>query len=130
MKVIDWPKTRCVFEREDQDGRYLVTPTVLDGMEWVFEDGVRAVDKVDGSNHCVVIEEGRVTAIDNRSTRIIDSPAIMAMENKRALWALKGALNAIERGWLKTDGRHYGELLGPRINGNRHGVDDYLFVRS
>ncbi len=47
----DFPKLHTPFKREMISEDYLVTPQVDPDYEWVFKDeGVRAVDKLDGTN--------------------------------------------------------------------------------
>ena len=77
IEIVDFPKIKSPFVREKINGRYLVTPKIEEGYEWVFEDeGVKAVDKLHGTNICVTIEDGKVYAVDNRKTRVLESPFI------------------------------------------------------
>ena len=38
MKINDMPKLESPFVRKDIAGRYLVTPEIAPGYEWVFDD--------------------------------------------------------------------------------------------
>lgn len=127
-EIIDFPKIKSPFVRTMIDGRYLATPQIEDGYEWVFEDaGVLAVDKLDGSNFCICIKDGVVTSIDNRDHRIFHSPQLDLKCTGFASMALEGIIN--NRDLLRTmEGRVYGELVGPKINGNIHCLDRHLFV--
>lgn len=134
--IRDYPKTKCVFRRIVRDGSYVVTPTVTEGCEWVLEaQGVRAVDKLHGTNICVTLnEQGHILAIDNRSNRIHDGISFDVRRSKEQARALLGVLEAVRRGWFDKIqlepgfNRVYGELIGPNINGNLHGVDRPMFV--
>lgn len=131
-KVIDFPKIKSPFKRKlDEKGQYVVTPEIEENMEWVFEDeGVRAVDKLHGTNVCLIFEGGVLQSVDNRTTRIISSPNISVSMAASDARIISGVINAIEKKWLNKDieGRVYGELVGPLINGNLHKLDRYYFV--
>lgn len=132
--TIDYPKIKCVYERKTDwingKKRYLVQNKILEDNIWFFDKGVRAVDKLHGTNICVWIESGKIMAIDNRGNRIVPEPSINTTMSKDTARVVSGILYAIEKGWLKNlaSGRHYGELIAPDINGNLHNVDRPLFV--
>lgn len=97
----------------------------------MFENNVRAVDKLHGTNICVHFKDGRVIAVDNRTTRILQEPFEIHSKNegKKSRFLL-GILHASEREWFEhfKEGRVYGELIGPEINTNLHEVHYPLFV--
>jgi len=130
--IIDFPKIKSPFKRIlNEKDEYLVTPQIEEGFDWVFESGVRAVDKLHGTNICVHIRNGRVVAIDNRTTRILQEPLdITTRDSGKKSRFLLGVLYAAERGWLESfaDGPVYGELIGPDINTNLHETSHPLFV--
>jgi len=127
--IIDYPKIKCPFVRKKINGRYLVTPEIEEGYEWVFKDpGVKAVDKLHGTNICVIVEGGVVQAIDNRTTRVVSSPRISTTIDVHISRMIQGVIKSIEKGYIKVDGRIYGELIGPKINGNIHVVSGPIFV--
>jgi len=131
-QIVDFPKIKSPFKRiHNAQGHYVVTPEIEEGYEWVFEDGVRAIDKLHGTNICVHFKNGRVIAVDNRTTRILQEPIEIHNKNegKRSRFLL-GILHSAEREWLETfvDGPVYGELIGPEINTNLHEVHHPLFV--
>jgi hypothetical protein len=121
-EIIDYPKLHSPFVKEN----HKVIDKLEEGFEWLYEPGVCAVDKLHGTNLCVTIEGGHIETIDNRTTRVCKSCFIPIKGNANKF--LIGVLNACNRGWLTEDGTHYGELIGPDINGNIHGTSDYLFV--
>ena len=129
VQIIDMPKINCPFVRKYFGKDYLVTPEINPGFEWVFtETPVFAVDKVDGTNLCIRIENGQIAHIFNRTTEkfIFNITGQTAWEGA----AMEGISKAIQRGWLKDlkPGDNYGELIGPIINGNRHKLDYHLWV--
>lgn len=126
QKVIDYPKIHCPFKRRQIGNRYVVTPEIDSGFEWVFGPSVRAVDKLHGTNICVNIQGKVLESIDNRDTRVLQSCNIPISGMPPRM--LMGVMNACDREWLSEDGRHYGELIGPDINKNIHGADQYYFV--
>jgi len=125
MKINDMPKLESPFVRKIMpNGDYLVTPEITPGYEWVFEDeSVMAIEKLDGTNVSIVIEGGIVTSIWNRTERI---PFI----NKPKKHIIEGVLNSWERGYcdLLEDGQHFGELIGPKVNGNPYKLDIHLWI--
>ena len=129
--VIDYPKIKSPFVRKMINGKYLATPEVEEGYLWVFEDeGVFAVDKLHGTNLCVIFEDGILQSIDNRATRIIPDPCISANMNTNESRMVEGVINAISKKWIDNNftGRIYGELVGPTVNGNLHNLTQHYFV--
>ncbi|MBS0655211.1 MAG: hypothetical protein JSR46_05500 [Verrucomicrobia bacterium] len=130
--IVDFQKIKSPFKRvTNERGHYVVTPEIEEGYEWVFENGVRAVDKLHGTNICVNFRDGQVIAVDNRTTRILQYPIEIPNRpsgNKSRF--LLGILHAAERGWLESfdNGRIFGELIGPEINTNLHEAHHSLFV--
>jgi len=123
-KIKDMPKLKSPFIREMKGNKYVVTPKIEEGYEWVFEDeSVMAIEKLHGTNVSILIEEGTVTAVFNRTERI---PFI----NKGKKWLIEGILNSKERGYLEFlgDGQHFGELIGPKVNSNPYKLDDHLWI--
>jgi len=125
IKINDFPKIESPFVRKLMpNGDYIVTEEITEGMEWVFNDeSVTAIEKLDGTNVSIVVEGGNVTSIWNRTERI---PFI----NKPKKHIIEGVLNSWERGYcdLLPDGQHFGELIGPKINGNPYKLDVHLWI--
>jgi len=125
IKIRDMPKLQSPFKRFlKENGDYVVTPEVEEGYNWVFDDeSVMAIEKLHGTNVSIVIKEGVVMEVYNRTERI---PFI----NKGKKWIIEGLLNSKERGYLEFlgDGQHFGELIGPRVNGNPYKVDVHLWI--
>jgi hypothetical protein len=124
MKINDMPKLECPFIRKEIDGNYIVIDEINPGYEWVFEDdSVMAIEKIHGTNVSIVIIEGVVTQVYNRTERI---PFI----NKGKKWITEGLLNSKERGYLEFlgDGQHFGELIGPKVNGNPYKLKEHLWI--
>ena len=129
--VIDFPKLESPFVRKTIDDKYQVTPEIANGYEWVFDEPeVLAVDKLHGTNVCLIFEGGILRYIDNRKNRLIENPLISANHNTQTFRVLEGVMSALERKWIEKDftGRLYGELVGPMINGNLHNLDKHYFV--
>ena len=131
-RIVDYPKIQCPFVRKDIDGKYLAVDELQEGFEWIYDEGVKAVDKLHGSNLCVCFDNNRLYSIDNRTTRILEAPLdLHSRLNPLKARALEGILYALEKGWIDKnlpDGRIYGELIGPCINGNIHQVPRHMFV--
>ena len=127
-EVVDFPKIKSPFVRQTINGRYVVTPEIAEGYEWVFTDpGVLAVDKLHGTNVCVVIKGGIVQAVHNRTQVLVASPKIDTRLGGQSQRALEGILHNLKH-VKNLEGRIYGELIGPKINGNLHRLKEHRFV--
>ncbi|MDB2237065.1 RNA ligase family protein [Halorubrum ezzemoulense] len=122
-------KMHSPFTREEtDDGRYLVTPEIEDGYGWVFEDDdVLAVEKLDGENIAVYIDEnGEVGDIYTREGNPVEP-----FGDPQYSYIVKGVIESYNRGWLESleSGElHYGELLGPQSQGNKYDLDEHVWV--
>lgn len=139
IPIVDFPKIHAPFVRVRRGGQYRAVDQTLvlvddDGnieadYSWVFDPETcqLAVDKLDGTNVCVHIRGGQVAAVDNRKTR---KPFLAVCQTAWEGWMLEGLQYALQRKWLASyvDADVYGELIGPKINGNRHRVDRCMFV--
>ena len=125
MKIQDMSKIECPFVRKEMpNGDYIITPEITPGYEWVFTDEtVMAIEKLHGTNVSIVIEEGTVIQVYNRTERI---PFI----NKGKKWIIEGILNSKERGYIDNlgDGQFFGELVGPKVNGNPYKLKEHLWI--
>lgn len=125
ISFFDMPKLESPFEREEVNGEYICVPKIKDEYRWVFSKESIAVDKVDGTNISVWIRNQRPYAIMNRQQEI-------DIWKKGSFRYLVGIVNAIEKGYFKPtlciDGGYFGELLGPKIQGNPYDLDDHLWV--
>ncbi len=124
IKVKNMPKLESPFVRKKIDGSYIVTPEISEGYEWVFEDdSVMAIEKLHGTNVSIVIIEGQVVEIYNRTERI---PTI----NKGKDYITKGVLESFKRGYIDFlgDGQYFGELIGERVNGNPYNMKGNLWI--
>ena len=120
----DMPKLHSPFVRDHIDGAYVVTDEITEGYDWVFDcEDVVAVEKLNGTNVSILVNQGMVQGIWNRTTQV---PFI----NKGKQFIIEGVQNAFERGWLKElfDGQHFGELIGGKVAKNPHSVPEHLFV--
>lgn len=123
-KIEDMPKLECPFVREEINGEYLVTDKVAEGYEWVFADeSVMAIEKLHGTNVSIVIQDGVITAVFNRTERI-------PFFNKGKSHIIKGLLESYERGYMENllDGQHFGELIGEKVNGNPYKIKGNLWI--
>jgi len=125
MEIHDMPKIECPFIRvKFPDGRYLVTPKINPGYEWVFtDDSVMAIEKLHGTNVSILIEHGQITQMWNRTTRL-------PFFNSGKKFITEGLLNSHERGYMEFlhDGQSFGELLGPKVNGNPYKLKEHIWI--
>ena len=122
--ITDMPKLHSPFVRVKGDTGYCVTPMVEEGFEWVFtDDSVIAVEKLNGTNVSVLVDNGVVTAVWNRDTRL-------PFFNRGKRNIIEGVMEAYDRGYIDMllDGQHFGELIGPRIQGNPYNLTEPLWI--
>jgi hypothetical protein len=125
MKIRDMPKLESPFEREDTTTGYVCVPRFKREFGWILDqDLVNPQEKFDGTNVSVVLQEGRITRIFNR-TNIIDVW-------KSKIWFFQGIKRAIDEGKFKPDflldGQYFGELCGPKVNCNPLELDEHLWI--
>ena len=125
MKIRDMPKLESPFVRTVVDGEYVVTHEIAEGFEWVFEGGpdeVLCVEKLDGTNVSIIVEDGVIKYIFNRTKRI-------PFFTKGSVHIVQGLLESFGRGYCNfTDGQYFGELIGEKLNGNPHKIEGHLWI--
>lgn len=125
--VDDMPKIHSPFKRhENSEGEYVVYDEVNDGYEWVFDEAekVMAVEKLHGTNVSVMIENGSITAVFNRTNRVKPFP-----RTKQHQYIVEGVMNAANRDYLELrDGQHFGEVVGPKFHGNPYNLDQHVWI--
>ena len=122
--IKDMPKLKSPFVRKVIDGNYIVTNEIEEGYDWVFEDEtVMAIEKLHGTNVSIQITDGVVTGMWNRTERI-------PFFNKGRAHIVKGILNSYQKGYLEFlgDGQHFGELIGPKVNGNPYKLEEHVWI--
>ena len=124
FEIRDFPKLQSPFEREDVKGKHVCVPKLREEYAWIFSKDCLAVDKLDGTNVSVIIEDGRIKNIFNRCNRIDIW--------KSSKWFYDGVRNSIELGNFNpdmlNDGQYFGELIGPKIQGNPYKLQDPRWV--
>jgi len=124
IKIKDMPKLKSPFVRKEIDGNYIVTPEIEEGYDWVFEDEtVMAIEKLHGTNVSIIIQDGIITSVWNRTERI-------PFFNKGKKHIIMGVLNSFENKYMEflPDGQHFGELIGPKVNGNPYQLKEHLWI--
>jgi hypothetical protein len=119
----DMPKLESPFVRKEIDGGYVVTPEIAEGYDWVFNDeNVIATEKLDGTNVSIIIENGTITSIWNRTERL-------PFFNKGKAHIIEGILEAYKRGYCELpDGQWFGELIGEKVQGNPYKIKGHLWI--
>jgi len=125
MKISDMPKLESPFVRVMKDDNYIVKDLVSTGYDWVFEgkeDEVLCTEKLDGTNVSIIIENGKITRIFNRTNEI-------PFFNKGSKHITEAVLNSFERGYCDfTDGQYFGEVIGIKVNGNPYKLREHLWI--
>lgn len=86
-------------------------------------------EKMDGTNSCVIVQDGKVVGAQSRNKLIYPVEVTGDKGSDNYGFAAWVKANADELSKL-GDGYHYGEWVGPSINGNNHALDSkkfYLF---
>jgi hypothetical protein len=124
MILSDMQKLESPFERKEMDGKYQCVPIIKPEYNWVWTEDCLATDKLDGTNVSVHILNGKIKTIMNR-TNPIDIW-------KAKEWFYVGVRNAMERNYFVPEQydetQLFGELIGPRINGNPYELETALWV--
>lgn len=131
LVIEDMPKIHSPLVREKRDDGYYVTEEVNtddngNSYEWVFEDDrTMAIEKLHGTNVSILIGNGQVIGVWNRTNRIPLMP--------KGTWGksiVQGVQESLSRGYIDRliDGQHFGELIGPKINGNHYDLDTHLWI--
>jgi len=124
VEIRDMPKLESPFEREDINGVYQCVPKLKEEYAWIFTDKCLAVDKLDGTNVSVVIQDNQIKNVYNRTTRIDLW--------KAKPWFFNGVRNAIEtknfNPDMLEDGQYFGELIGPKLQGNPYKLEEARWV--
>lgn len=124
MHLRDFPKLESPFERETINGVYQCVPRVPQEFMWVWSSDCIAVDKLDGTNVSVFIQDGKIKTILNRMN-VVDIW-------KGGKWFYEGIKNAIEREYIAPEKikeeQIFGELVGPRINSNPYNLEEHLWI--
>lgn len=129
-----FPKVHSPFKREENNnGEYVVYDEIADGYEWVFDtDNTIAVEKLDGTNCCVRVENIEQGLSVEGFTRHGYEPMQRADPYGQTphQYVVRGIQNSLQRGYLDglSDGVHYGECVGPKFQGNPHELDENLFI--
>ncbi|MFA6073924.1 MAG: RNA ligase family protein [Candidatus Woesearchaeota archaeon] len=125
MIIKDMPKLESPFIREIINGDYVVTDKITEGCEWVFEGDEKDVlctEKLNGTDVSIIIENGKITRIFNRTNEI-------PFFNKGHSFIIEAILKSYERGYCDfTDGQYFGEVCGPKLNGNPLQLTEHLWI--
>lgn len=100
-------------------GKYQYDISVADNSNYFIGGGIL----VHNTNVSIVIQDGVITGIWNRTTRI-------PFFNRGKEYIIDGVRNAYSRKYTEflPDGQHFGECIGPRINGNPYKLDKPLWM--
>ncbi len=125
-EVRDFPKLESPFVRKMVDGIYAVTDEVAAGYEWCLgNEDIEVSEKLDGTDVSIIIENGEITEIWNRL-----NPVKFFDRTKKFI--VESLLNSVEKGYLdgfiRKEGQYFGEVIGPKVNGNPYELDEHLWI--
>jgi hypothetical protein len=126
MKISDMPKLESPFIRKTNErGEYVVIPEINSDCVWVFEgneNDVLATEKLDGTDVSIVIENGIIASIWNRTARIP-----FFCKGKEHI--VEGVMESFKRGYTELpDGQWFGEVIGEKLNGNPCKIQGHLWI--
>lgn len=124
MNIKNMPKIESPFVRKEINGHHIVTDEIAEGYDWIFNDeSVMAIEKLHGTNVSILIQDGTITSCWNRTERL-------PFFNKGKKFIIEGLLNSYAKGYMEflPDGQHFGELIGPKINGNPYKLEENLWI--
>ena len=123
MYLIEYVGEKCFLLRTIESVSY----THLDVYKrQVFNDAdTIAVEKLDGTNVKIFTIDGRLVAIQNRKN-IIDPQLIVGGQTFVIEGIVQSATSAF-KGYVNANGEQCGELLGPKLNGNRYNLDGHIW---
>lgn len=102
---------------------YLVVNEINPGYEWVLDDkDTFAVEKLNGTSCSIKTENGQILAVQNR-LNVVDPLSI----GKSKIAILEGMFQAAVKGYIPWDGETYGEVIGPKLQGNPYDLPTHLF---
>ncbi len=124
-KPIDMPKLKSPFIRKEINNLYVCTPEINKDYSWVFTKESTAIEKLDGTNISIIIENKTITQIYNRKNHI-------DIWKKGSKIYAQGILETIDRHYFTpksmADGQYFGELIGARINGNQYHQENPIWL--
>lgn len=135
-----FPKLHAPFIRTGAIGEKVVTGEVDPDYAWVFDDAdtVAAVEKVDGENVSVILDDDMTPVAIHRRGSTRGDPSKHGYEMAEVpFWDdneshyTEAVANAYGKGWMdyiESPGQHFGELVGPRVQGNRYDLDKHYWV--
>lgn len=121
IDVADFKKYGSALQLRDPQV-YLVTPEIAEGFSWVIDDKyTTAIEKLDGSNVGLVVENNRIVHIQNRKNSI----DMYQINGGRAHY-VEGIMYAIGKDYVEN-GIRYGEVLGPKLQSNPYKLPMHLW---
>jgi hypothetical protein len=103
----------------------VVTSEITEGYDWVFnggEDEVLATEKLDGTDVSIIIENGIIVSIWNRTNRI---PFFC----KGKEFIVEAIMESFKRGYTElSDGQWFGEVIGEKLNGNPLKIQGHIWI--
>lgn len=125
IHVKDMPKLESPFEREEINGKYVCVPKIRDEYRWIFTNEALAVEKLDGTNVSLIIENKKIKEIFNRQNPI----EIFKKGTKRFIESI---YESMEKGIFDlsklADGQYFGELVGPQVNANPYNLENHVWL--
>jgi len=119
----DMPKLESPFVRRlNEKDEYLVIPEINPWFEWVFEDDVLCVEKLDGTNICIEIKNKEVVNIQNRLN-------IINPWDKSTAHIMEWLYESLKKWYLDlSDWIYYWGLIWPKLQWNPYKLDHHIWI--
>lgn len=128
-----FPKIESPFKRhENAANEYVVYDEWNVDPSW-FKGSTIAVEKLDGTNCAVWLDDSVGPWVTDVFTRMGDKSMNYVHpfpHDTNKLRIARAVQNSVAEGYFDglQSGYHYGEVIGPKIQGNPHEVDEHLFI--
>lgn len=125
-KFLEFEKMFPPFIRDMESG--LCIDKVAEGWEWCFNpEKCYVLEKLDGTNVKLIVENSIMSVYARNAKH--KGYVLANLNDPNYKYILQGVANAVaERNKKFKDGTYYGELIGPKYQGNPYNLERHIWV--